>query len=41
MVFDIAATDGAHADGAQDLGGYAGTTGSATWTLQIHKQAAP
>jgi heme oxygenase len=41
LVFEIAATDGAQAQGSQDLGGYGGTTGSATWTLQIHKQAAP
>jgi hypothetical protein len=42
MVFDIAATDGAQANGEQDLGGVGGgTTGNATWTLQIHKQAVP
>ena len=40
MGFDIAATDGAQANGEQDLSGY-GNTGSATWTLQIHTQAAP
>jgi hypothetical protein len=41
MGFDIAATDDAQANGEQDLGGYGGTTGNATWTLQIHKQAVP
>jgi len=40
MGFDIAATDGAQANGEQDLSGY-GNSGSATWTLQIHTQAAP
>lgn len=37
LSFDINATDGAQANGIQDLGGYAGTTGSATWELIIHK----
>jgi hypothetical protein len=41
IVFDIAATDGAQANGMQDLGGYAGTTGSATWDLLIHKVTTP
>jgi hypothetical protein len=41
LVFEIAATDGAQANGLQDLSGIGGTTGSATWTLQIHKQAVP
>jgi hypothetical protein len=42
MGFDIAATDGAQANGELDVpAGYGGTTGNATWTLQIHKQAIP
>jgi hypothetical protein len=38
---EIAATDGAQANGTKDLGGYMGTTGSETWELEIHKQANP
>jgi hypothetical protein len=38
---EIAATDGAQANGVQDLGAFSGATGSASWELQIHTQAAP
>jgi hypothetical protein len=38
---EIANTDGAQANGVQDLGTFSGATGSANWELQIHTQAAP